>query len=92
MNLGQTAIIETGFYGAARAGCHHRTFHTRLRFALTNALGGAKCGTIRLNAKGGIEAAFQAAKGLSASVPPGACIASKNRFAVVNNRHNSSCE
>ena len=92
MNVRKTAIVEAGCFLTGDAGCSNCAVNARGDLTLADLLCTSQGGCFSWEVQGLVDALCQAAERLAPPVATSTCVAYKNAFAIVNYRHNSSCE
>jgi len=92
MNMRKTAIVETGCFLTGHAGCCDCAVNARGDLTLADLLCTSQGWWFSWKVQCLIDALLQAAERLAPPMATRTCVASENAFAIVNNRHNSSCE
>jgi len=92
MNMGQTTVIKTRdvFISQARRG--YSTIDRWGNLPLTNLFSTPQRTRFGWVVKCFVNALFKTVERLTPLMAAGTCIAHKNAFAIMNYRHNSSCE
>ena len=88
----KTAIVETGCFLTGDAGCRDCAINARGDLTLADLLCTSQDRGFSWEVQGLVDALSQAAERLAPPMATSTCVAHKNAFAIVNYRHNSSCE